>query len=171
MPDRYAYLKMGERDLENAMPWDKIDAAPYTPWKMTQHFEKAIANSKARIAANPQFKLIEENAKWIDSKSNDNTYSLNIDTFKSEQNKVEETAKKYKPIYDYKSQLKFSSLPHELEEYQKDPTLKEKRERWHESLSKDIYVEEALNVLDDLQPKNLVKTIPAKTLKNKLAKS
>jgi carboxyl-terminal processing protease len=58
-----------------------------------------------------------------------------------------------------------------LEEHQKDPTLKEKRETWHESLSKDIYVEEALNVLDDLQPKNLVKTIPAKTLKNKLAKS
>jgi carboxyl-terminal processing protease len=33
----------------------------------------------------------------------------------------------------------------------KDSILKEKRDRWHESLSKDIYVEEALNVLDDLQ--------------------
>ncbi|MGL2993172.1 carboxy terminal-processing peptidase [Flavobacterium sp. TSSA_36] len=171
MPDRYAYLKMGERDVDNAMAWDKIDAAPYTPWKVTQNFEKAIANSKARIAANPQFKLIEENAKWIDSKSNDNVYSLNIDTFKSDQNKVEETAKKYKPIYDYKSALKFTSLPYESDEYVKDPTLKEKRERWHESLSKDIYVEEALNVLDDLQTKNVVKAIPTKNLKGKLAKS
>jgi carboxyl-terminal processing protease len=27
--------------------------------------------------------------------------------------------------------------------------LKRKKERWHESLAKDIYVEEALNVLDD----------------------
>jgi hypothetical protein len=34
MPDRYAYLKMGERDLENAMPWDKIDA-DYTVWDKT----------------------------------------------------------------------------------------------------------------------------------------
>lgn len=171
MPDRYAYLKMGERDLDNAMPWDKIDAATYTSWKVTQNFEKAISNSKARIAANSQFKLIEENAKWIDSKSNDNTYSLNIDKFKADQNKIEETAKKYKPIYDYKSQLKFTSLPHELQEYAKDPTLKEKRERWHESLAKDVYVEEALNVLDDLQTKNIVKTIPAKTLNSKVAKS
>ena len=24
MPNRYAYLKMGERDIENAMPWDKL---------------------------------------------------------------------------------------------------------------------------------------------------
>jgi carboxyl-terminal processing protease len=30
--------------------------------------------------------------------------------------------------------------------------LKEKRDRWH-GLAKDIYVEEALNVLDDLQTK------------------
>jgi carboxyl-terminal processing protease len=32
MPDRYAYLKMGERDVDHAMPWDKIDAAAYTVW-------------------------------------------------------------------------------------------------------------------------------------------
>jgi carboxyl-terminal processing protease len=32
MPDRYAYLKMGERDVDHAMPWDKIDAATYTLW-------------------------------------------------------------------------------------------------------------------------------------------
>ena len=32
-------------------------------------------------------------------------------------------------------------------------SLKEKKQRWHESLTKDIYVEEAINVLDDLQSK------------------
>ena len=171
MPDRYAYLKMGERDVDNAMPWDKIDAAPFTQWKNTQNFDKAIARSKARIAENPQFKLIEENAKWIDSKSNENTYSLNIDKFRAVQNSVEETAKKYKPIFEYKNQLKFTSLPYEEEEYKKDPTLKEKRQRWHESLSKDVYVEEALNVLDDLQSKAIVKSMPSKAMNSKLVKS
>ena len=47
-----------------------------------------------------------------------------------------------------------------------DVSLKEKRERWHESLSKDIYVEEAINVLDDLQPKEIAK----KAIENKLKK-
>jgi carboxyl-terminal processing protease len=37
---------MGERDVEHAMPWDKIDAAPYTGIK--RNFSKAIANSKDR---------------------------------------------------------------------------------------------------------------------------
>jgi carboxyl-terminal processing protease len=52
-----------------------------------------------------------------------------------------------------------------------DPSLKEKRERWHENLSKDIYVEEALNVLNDLQPKLIVKRYIPEFKKTKLVKS
>jgi carboxyl-terminal processing protease len=172
MPDRYSYLKMGERDVENAMPWDKIDPANYTVWKSNENFSKAILHSKERIAANPQFKLIEENAKWIDTRSKENEYSLNIDKFKKAQNTIEEKAKKFKPIFDYKNDLKFTSLPYEVEQMSKDNILKEKRDRWHESLAKDIYVEEALNVLDDLQTKVNLKNnaIPtAKEKKEKLA--
>jgi carboxyl-terminal processing protease len=172
MPDRYAYLKMGERDVENAMPWDKIDAADYTVWDKTANFNKAIINSKNRIQNNAQFRLIEENAKWIDNRSKENNYSLNIDKFKVEQNAIEEAAKKYKPIMQYKNSLQFTSLPYEIEQMVKDNVLKEKRDRWHEGLAKDIYVEEALNVLDDLQAKAVVKKTMTTTIKKgKLAKS
>jgi carboxyl-terminal processing protease len=172
MPDRYAYLKMGERDIDNAMPWDKIDPAVFAVWDKTANFNKAILNSKSRIEHNSQFKLIEENAKWIDSRSEDNTYSLNMEKFKIEQNAIEETAKKYKPISKYKNSLQFGSLPYEIVETNNDSILKEKRDRWHESLSKDVYVEEALNVLDDLQSKvGFKKDLPAKMKKEKLAKS
>ena len=172
MPDRYAYLKMGERDIENAMPWDKIDKTDYIEWNKNANFNQAIANSKNRISANPQFQLIEENAKWIDNRSKDNVYNLNIDKFKIAQSEVEEKAKKYKPILDYKNTLLFTSLPYETDAMNKDVTLKEKRERWHEALSKDVYVEEALNVLDDLQTKTVSKKImPVKLKKEKLAKS
>jgi carboxyl-terminal processing protease len=171
MPDRYAYLKMGERDVENAMPWDKIDAAEYTVWN-NNNFNQAISKSKQRIAQNSQFQLIEENAKWIDGRSKENTYSLNIEKFKLAQNLIEEKAKKYKPILEYKNNLKFSSLPYEVEQMKQDGILKEKRDRWHEGLAKDIYVEEALNVLDDLQSKgSLKRSMPVKVKKDKLVKS
>jgi carboxyl-terminal processing protease len=171
MPDRYAYLKMGERDQEHAMQWDKIEPAPYTVWNNASKFDQAIINSKKRIEKNIQFQLIEEKAKWIDSRSTENNYSLHIDKFKIAQNQIEEAAKKFKPIGNYKNNLKFTSLPYELEGISKDPILKEKRERWHEILSKDIYVEEALNVLDDLQPKSIVKTSVPTDKKRKLVKS
>ena len=162
---------MGERDIDNAMPWDKIDPAEFKFWNKQDNFDVAIDNSKKRIALNDKFKLIEENAKWIDERNKENVYSLNIDKFKAEQNAIEEKAKKYKSIADYQNQLKFVSLPNEEEAMKTDVTLKEKRERWHESLSKDIYVEEAINILDDLQPKALVKKNIATLKKDKLVKS
>ena len=36
-----------------------------------------------------------------------------------------------------------------------DTTLREKRKRWHKNLTKDIYVEEAVNVLEDLRIGNI----------------
>jgi carboxyl-terminal processing protease len=172
MPDRYAYLKMGERDIDNAMPWDKIDPADYSTWTSNENFARAIQESKSRIAQNPQFKLIEENAKWIDVKNKENTYSLNINSFKATQEQVENEGKKYKPISDYKNNLVFKSLPYEELEMNTDATLKEKREAWHQALSKDVYVEEALNVLDDLQTKNVSKnTATGKIKRDKLVKS
>lgn len=172
MPDRYAYLKMGERDIDNAMPWDKIDPAEYNVWSSNENFNQALTNSKLRIAGNPQFKLIEDNAKWIDVKSKENTYSLNIKNFKTTQEQVESEGKKYKPIADYKNNLVFKSLPYEEVEIANDAVLKEKRTIWHQALSKDVYVEEALNVLDDLQTKGNSKSALAPKMKrDKLAKS
>jgi carboxyl-terminal processing protease len=172
MPDRYAYLKMGERDVDNAMPWDKIDPAQYNVWNNNAKFSKAIADSKNRIAQSKQFKLIEENAKWIDERSKENDYSLKFEDFKKNQKAIEETNKKFKSIADYDYHLKFTSLPQEVEAMKTDASLKEKRDRWHESLSKDIYVEEALNVLDDLQSKPVVKKgAPVTIKKEKLVKS
>src|SRR6218665_1957755 len=169
IPDRYSYLKMGERDIDNAMPYDKIDPAVFNFWDRQTNFDVAIDNSKKRIAENPKFKLIDENAKWIDERNKENVYSLNIDKFKEEQNAIEEKAKKYKSIADYQNSLKFSSLPYENEAMKNDAVLKEKRDRWHETLSKDIYVEEAINVLDDLQPKT--KNVVTKVKKENIIKS
>jgi carboxyl-terminal processing protease len=87
MPDRYACQKW-----VNAMKM-RWDGPTGTIWDKTANFNKAISNSKSRIEQNAQFKLIEENAKWIDSRSEDNTYSLNIKKFKIAQNAIEEAAK------------------------------------------------------------------------------
>lgn len=151
MPDKYAYLKMGERDIENAMPWDKIDSAIFTPWDNNSNFPAVIEKSKQRVLLNPQFRLIDKNAKWIDQRSKETLYSLKLDEFKKSQKTIKETNKKFKILADYNYYMKFTSLPQEIEAMKTDTSLKEKRERWHESLSKDIYVEEALNILEDLQ--------------------
>jgi carboxyl-terminal processing protease len=171
MPDRYTYLKMGERDIENAMPWDKIDPAEYTFWNKQANFDAAIEKSKSRILANSTYQLINENAAWIDQRNKENTYSLNLDQFKKEQEALTQKAKKYKSISDYQTNLKFHSLPYEEQLMQTDVSLKEKRVRWHEALGKDIYIEEAINVLGDLLPKTQQKAASTKVKKSPTPKS
>ncbi|MGL2962269.1 carboxy terminal-processing peptidase [Flavobacterium sp. RSB2_4_14] len=170
IPDKYSYLKMGERDIDNAMPWDKIDPADYKTWDKQNNFDLAISESKSRMKNNAQMKLIDENAKWLDERNKENVYSLNIDKFKAEQKALEEKSKKYKSIVDYKNAFEFKSLPYEIESMNNDTVLKEKRDRWHESLSKDIYIEEAIHILNDLQSENK-KGLSTKVKKDKLVKS
>jgi carboxyl-terminal processing protease len=170
IPDKYSYLKMGERDIDNAMPWDKIDPADFKIWDKQNNFDLAIAESKTRMKNNAQMKLIDENAKWLDERNKENVYSLNIDKFKAEQKSLEDKNKKYKSIVDYKNAFEFKSLPYEIESMNNDSVLKEKRDRWHESLSKDIYIEEAIHILNDLQSENK-KGLSSKVKKEKLVKS
>lgn len=159
-PDRFAYLDMGERDEESALPWDKIAPAKYDP--ITMSFENIIANSKQRIESNANFGLINENAKWIFERKDENVYSLNINEFKKKNDIVDAKVKKYKVISEYDNKLKFNSLPNEIALFEKDTLLKQKRERWHEDLQKDIYVEETLNVISEMKPISNLKNMPKK---------
>jgi len=171
MPDRFSFMQTGEKDEKSALPWDKIEPAIYTPLDL--NFEKVIANSKKRIATNENFNLISENAKWINDRKEDNSISLNYAAYKKEIADIESQTKKFKSLDKFKNNLNFTSLPYELDLMAKDELLKEKRERWHAELMKDVYMTETLNVLTDLTSDDvkatLVKTKKTKKVKEKLA--
>ena len=150
VPDRYSYIALGEKNQDNPLPYDKIDATKYTVWKDTFDYQTAIENSKERISKNDQLKLIDENAQWVKKIRDKELYSLKYDTYKAALRLNEEEAKHFEKLTDYKTNLSFSSLPYEEKMMAADSVLKEKRDRWHKALSHDVYVEEALNVLNDL---------------------
>ncbi len=153
--DRYSYIDVGEKDQENPLPWDKIKAADYEIWDGYIDFDKTIANSKERMSKNTQLQLIGENAKWVKDKRDVNEYSLNFKKYSKNIKDGEEEAKRFDAISEYKTDLKYKSLPYELDLIKNDTILGEKRKRWHKSLSKDVYMEEALNVLEDMKLNNL----------------
>lgn len=154
VPDKYKYIDVGERDLTNAMKWDKIDAVKFESWENQKNFEKAIQNSNKRISENAHLKLIDENAKWVKQQQDKNIFPLNHAAYKKIIEKDEEEAKRFKAISDYKSNLKFVSLPSEEAKIQGSEDLKLRRDRWHETLQQDVYIDEAVNVLKDLNANN-----------------
>ncbi|MEC3907070.1 carboxy terminal-processing peptidase [Tamlana sp. 2201CG12-4] len=168
VPGRFSYIDVGEKDKSNPLPWDEIDAADYTPWESYFDYEMTIAKSKERMSNNDQLKLIDENAKWVKSKIDETTFSLNYEKYKAQIELNEEESKRFEAISDYQTNLTFESTSFEKSLFNQDTTdLKEKRERWHQSLSQDVYIEEALNVLEDLKTAYPIKKVASNTVKVK----
>lgn len=151
LPDKIKYLKIGEREYDNPLPWDMIASTGFSPVNSYKNKEEVIANSQKRIAESPYFQLMEENAKWLKRQSDNNTFSINYEHFKEESKKDEAQSKRFKEFLDYKSSLQFVSLPAEEEAVKTNEDLKLRRDRWFENLQKDISVEEASKVLHELK--------------------
>ena len=149
-PGRYTYIDTGEKAQDKPLSWDKISPASFQTWESTLNFDYALEQSKKRIASNSYMMLIDEQAKWIKSQQDENTYSLNYENFINERkNRIEETSK-YDKLDEFKSPFKLETLKVDLPGLEKDTDLKESRLRWEKDLSKDIYLYEAVNVLEDL---------------------
>ena len=150
VPNRYTYVDMGEKDQDNPLPWDEIQPANYTLWESSIDYQIMIDRSRARMDTSPEMKLIDENAQWIKKVRSKDLYSLRYDVYDADLKLNEKESKRFESLKDYESGLSFESLPYELPIMENDSVFKKNRERWHETLQKDIYMEEALNVLTDL---------------------
>ena len=159
MPNKYSYMKFGERDLTGALIWDKVPQAKYTKTNSYENFSDVINKSKNRIALDEQFKLINEYAKWLKENQEDTSYSLNFKDFSKESALLEVASKKYTNAFKNETKLNFESPKYEFPLMEKDSVLADKRTAWHKNLAKDIYVAEALNVLKDLKLKNTTETV------------
>jgi len=159
MPNKYSYMKFGERDLTGALIWDKVPQANYTKTNSYENFSDVINKSKNRIALDEKFKLINEYAKWLKENQEDTSYSLNFKDFSKESALLEVASKKYTNAFKNETKLNFESPKYEFPLIEKDSVLGDKRTAWHKNLAKDIYVAEALNVLKDLKLKNTTETV------------
>ena len=151
LPFRYKYLDFGEKDSDNPLQWDEIENINYQKWNSNFDFEFAIKNSQKRMNESEHLKLVDENAKWIKDIREKKIFNLNYQKFRSELEENTKTTDKFKKLDNFSLDYSFKSLPYETQMIDNDSILGTKRERWHKSLNKDIYIGEALNVLSDLR--------------------
>ena len=151
LPNRYSYVDIGERDLENPLSWDQINSANYSPLNKQLYYDKSLENSKNRISKNEFFNIINEQAKWVKEQQDDNIVSLNYDSYKMDMDNNKKESEKFKKIEDFKSNYKFEWLKDNRIMGDEIPDeIIERRNRWIDDLKKDLYVDEAVNILSDL---------------------
>ncbi len=151
LPSKFYYTDIGERDYDNALPFDKIDPALYDKWYKKIKLSKLQEKSLKRIAGNENFKVLDESAKWFENLKDRKTISLNFDEYQKNKKEQEKKSEYFDSIFDqYKNELQVNSPVYEATLIENDSVLGEKRKVWHEAIVQDIQLEEAIHVLQDL---------------------
>ena len=150
LPDPYSEIDMGERRDKAALQWDEIPAANYETAPQAVSAAPLADLSKKRIASNPSFKLIQENAQKIKAREDDNASSLNEIAFRKSIDELNATSKKMEEIEKKGNPLQIINVKEDLETINQDSSRISKNADWIKNLQKDIYLSETVNILSDL---------------------
>ena len=157
IPDSYMYIFNGERDEKNPIKWDKIGPATYTKWnKYSDKFNYVKDQINKKLDQNKLIDNIYDRAEWIRNQQNQKNVPLNIVEYKNYQKNQKQKASQFDNISKYQNELIFNLLKAEKPFINANRELFEARTKWHESLSKDIYIDQAVNALDLID--NSIKT-------------
>jgi carboxyl-terminal processing protease len=149
LPDNMENLKVREKDDEDALPWDEIKKADYTEWKPGYDLKTIEELSNQRLKNDATFKLIKDNTDWL-SKQYDKEFSLQIDKYRQQLKAIHETNKQIETLVKLKGQLDVSALPKETNRWPDDKNKQDRFNQWLKGLQKDIYLDQAVKVVNDM---------------------
>ena len=149
LKDLFSYMEVGERYDDYALAWDKIPATPFQKVNYF-HLDPLNASSEARMAKNKEYQLLLESVQWKEALDKEETITLNRTKFAEVMKQRKAQIEKFRSLEKFKSGLKFSIYPDEVKREATDEAFKKKTENWTKNLERDVYLQEAVNVLGDL---------------------
>ncbi len=155
LPDQYEHIEFRERHNENAMPWDEVTRASYKAWSGGYDIQTIRNLSSGRVGNNPGFRTIKEKTDWL-AKQNDKAYPLEINAFKREQTEIRAAMKELEAVLKLQNEMNISYLPGDIEKYAQDKDKQDRYNQWLSALKKDIYLDEAVKVVKDIQAQQLL---------------
>jgi len=150
MKDFYTYSEIGERYDDYALAWDKIPSVEYKP----VNYFSVLALQKgleARLANNKVYQLVQESAQWKENLDKEETISLNQEKFNEIMMMRKAQIKKFKSLDKYNNGLKFTLNADEALREKKDEAFTKKTELWVKNLKRDLYLQEAIQVISEMK--------------------
>ncbi|GGF19959.1 carboxy terminal-processing peptidase [Hymenobacter cavernae] len=150
LPDAYSYLDEGEKDSDYPLKWDEISSAKYRIWNSPAlPIDKLRANSQARVASSPSFKLINDMVQRRRKRKDDTMVSLKLATFRAEQAEAKAESNKYEQIEKGVQPLNIVPLAYDLKQWGPDSVKVNRNLRFTKNLKKDVTLREAISVVKD----------------------
>ncbi|MDQ6610731.1 MAG: carboxy terminal-processing peptidase [Bacteroidota bacterium] len=162
VPDYLEYLKIREKDNPYSLKYDEINKATYPMWKPGYNREAIKQMAISRIASDTVFKRIQEASVYV-GKQNDKEYSLNLIKYKQDQKEIRDAVKKIENLTKLQKPLPAQFMKQDESKYvsvDKDKT--ERYKQWLTGVGKDVYVDQAVKVINDMVAQQNVAKAPKK---------
>ena len=150
LPNVYNLISYGEKELEYPLAWDEISAASFSPVnEVSEQLNELQQASNKRVKMNATFQLISENAQWLNEQDQFTQYPLQLEAYQKLMDDWEKKAERYDKIDEFKSGFSVQELL-AAANVEQDTLQQEKTRRFEKNLSKDVALDEALMILNDL---------------------
>ena len=148
LPGPYSYQEVGEKEEDYPMNWSEVDEVPFDK-NSIKKLDKIKKKSEKRVEVNHTIKLLEKRSKWTKELRDNSYYTLNMDLYLREQNRLDSIADTFKAISEEISTFDVHLLEADQSQYKNDSLKLESMENWFKSLKKDPYIEEVANIIND----------------------
>ncbi|MDP5172340.1 MAG: carboxy terminal-processing peptidase [Bacteroidia bacterium] len=153
LPDQYMKLDVGEREQAFSMPWDEISPATHRDWTDMPDRDKLRKASEARRKNSLQWEMIETNATRMRERQDQDIYPMEIEAYRAQEQSLREQSKEFRDLFKPIDGIEVVSPLADAEFINTDSVRIARYDRWHADLSKDVYVNEVINILGDMQKK------------------
>lgn len=150
MKDYFTYSDIGERYDDFALAWDKIQPVSF---QKSTYFDADALKSKstARMSNNANYQLMLDAAQWKEKLNKEESITLNQNKFFELMKQRKAQIKKFEALDKMNNGLKFALYPQDLTREKTDEGFKKKNEVWVKALTRDIYLQEAVNIVSDMK--------------------
>lgn len=165
IPDQYEHLKIREKHMAHALPWDEIAKANYSTQNTTQINTDLIAKAQDLVNKVEAFNVVKQNSSLLSQKT-DAPKSLKLDTYKAEQKLIKNTVTQTNNVLKLKEDLDIKVLKEDEDKFFNNPD-KPKGERylaWLKQIKSDLYIKETSRILNEIIASN---SIAKETTKDK----
>lgn len=141
LSDEFAFLELNEEHLDHALPWDTINPSDYKKWSRSKvDINELRQKSAARVQNNESFAKISEGIEAIYNSDERKTQPLEFKAAMQQRQTINERNKALELVKEKKISLQITPNVETGDE------VKE----WVDDLNKDIYLEEAAAILNDM---------------------
>jgi carboxyl-terminal processing protease len=152
LPDNFMFIDLGEKEYDYPMAWTEIEPLAYQQNAyVLKNKSKLAATSKLRIGQDTVFQAITQQAERLKKQREERHYSLNLEKYKAWVEEREAANKQFDDMVDRDIPNFVAVNPQEDMDYiRMDESRIARNDSWLESLRKDIYLKETLNLMKDM---------------------